>query len=725
MFLEAIQLTAATVRHLRQASFLLLILALCLRAAHSQNTQADRQDTNLASVARFTQNTHHYICGYQGQYYTGSWAGCYLNLDTLLANTSSIAHRNSALVDFAKVGDAMDQYIYMNGYGKSPQGDDEGIGAIHYQMAQYGIISGKVSSVTTGENATQNITFKGPATCASVGAGSCSNPNNGYLFSQGALAYDATQAGNSFTPTSVGSKLFTGGINTVNFTGVGILVNTLATPFIASTAWGTIKPATCTGGLAGKGYKYQLTTCTVVLGVSPASPGNFTPGSSVTISASFEETVTLTDASPRSGGTQKISFYTTKNWDFAGANNGVVMQGGNSGDLMVQGNFGWKIVGATSASQAVISNCFLGYCQTNNPISNLPHTSTTATIYHGAEVSGTGGGAFDQVQLTTSNFKAAPGDIISQPLATSWFGSMLTLDGYKATPESYVPNAMIQLSDEGAAHYGYGIIMSQTSTGTPATGAFDVNGSYRSLLKSFLRPWAAGKSDLGTILEVGLGSNPIGSASSSYYLLVDDGGGGIKFTPGSAGADILTVSNLSATFSVKVPDGAGNYISSPRYTFGTNQTGTQVSSSSAGNISFDASHTGDGQATIHARAGYFLGAVTTPQTIAGGPTPTMAPGAAAGTSPACSTVTGANMAGAISCTTGTAPAPSSTLATITFHGTLSTAPQGCSLMPRNAATALIVADEYTTAPTATAWTIAVGATPLAPSTTYSWSYRCE
>ena len=669
--MEAIQVTAATVRHSGLHRFLLLLLAVCLHAAHAQQPEAEAQNNNLASLARFTQNTHHFTCAYPGQYYTGSWAGCYLNMDNLLVNTSSIAHRDSAVVDFAKVGDAMDQYIYMNGYGKSPQGDDEGIGAIHYQMAQYGIISGVVSSVTTGENATQSIIFKDPATCTSVGPGSCSNPNNGHLFSQGALAYDATQAGNTFTPTGVGSKLFTGGINTVNLTGIGILVNTSATPFKPSTAWGTIKPATCNGGLSGKGYRYELTTCTVVLGTSPATPGSFTKGSSITISATFEETATLTDATPPTGGTQRISFYTTKNWNFAGANNGVVMQGGNSGDMMVQGNYGWKIVGATSTSQAVISNCFLGYCQTNNPISNLPNTSSPVTIYHGAEVSGTGGGDFKQVQLTTSNFKAAPGDTISQPLATSWFGSMFTLNGFKATPESFVPDAMIQLFDSGAAHYGYGMILTQTSPTTPAAGAFHINGSYRSMLKSFLRPFATDKSSVGAILEVGMGGNPVGSASSSYYLLADDGGGTVKFTPGTGGTDVLTIDNLSAM------------------------------------------------------AGNFSGAITTPQLIAAGSTPSMAPGAAAGASPACTTIAGANMAGVITCTTGTAPTPSSTLATIIFHGKLTAAPQGCTLMPRNAATALVVTDEYTTAPTATAWTIAVGATPLAPSTTYSWSYQCE
>jgi trimeric autotransporter adhesin len=120
----------------------------------------------------------------------------------------------------------------------------------------------------------------------------------------------------------------------------------------------------------------------------------------------------------------------------------------------------------------------------------------------------------------------------------------------------------------------------------------------------------------------------------------------------------------------------------------------------------------------------FSGAVTMPQVVGGGSTPTMAAGAGAGASPSCTTIAGANMAGVISCTTGTATVASSTLATVTFNGTLSAAPQGCKLMPRNAASAAAVTTVYTTAPTTAAWTIGVGGTALGASTAYSWSYDC-
>jgi hypothetical protein len=118
------------------------------------------------------------------------------------------------------------------------------------------------------------------------------------------------------------------------------------------------------------------------------------------------------------------------------------------------------------------------------------------------------------------------------------------------------------------------------------------------------------------------------------------------------------------------------------------------------------------------------GVTSTAQVVASGSAPTMAAGAAAGTAPSCTSVTGANMAGVIACTVGTGTSASATLATVTFRGAAVTAPQGCSLMPRNAAAASATGTIYTTAPTTTGWTIAVGATALSASTAYSWSYSC-
>lgn len=105
-----------------------------------------------------------------------------------------------------------------------------------------------------------------------------------------------------------------------------------------------------------------------------------------------------------------------------------------------------------------------------------------------------------------------------------------------------------------------------------------------------------------------------------------------------------------------------------------------------------------------------------------GPTPTMVAGAAAGTSPTCTSLVGTNTSFVISCTTGTSTT-TGTLATVTFNPALGSAPQGCQLTSRSAATAPTATSVYTTAPSTTTWTIGV-ASALTASTAYSWSGIC-
>jgi hypothetical protein len=118
------------------------------------------------------------------------------------------------------------------------------------------------------------------------------------------------------------------------------------------------------------------------------------------------------------------------------------------------------------------------------------------------------------------------------------------------------------------------------------------------------------------------------------------------------------------------------------------------------------------------------GNTKTPQIIGGGGIPTIANGSGAGSSPGTPTVTGSNIAGVITVTTGTSTMSGATLATVSFNGTLGTAPQGCSVMPRNANAAAAATTIFTTAPSTTGWTISVGGTAVAASATYQWSYQC-
>jgi hypothetical protein len=115
---------------------------------------------------------------------------------------------------------------------------------------------------------------------------------------------------------------------------------------------------------------------------------------------------------------------------------------------------------------------------------------------------------------------------------------------------------------------------------------------------------------------------------------------------------------------------------------------------------------------------------STPQVILTGSTPTIANGAAAGTSPGTPTITGSNMAGVITVSTGTATTASATLATITFNGTVATAPRVCLLQPQGVNAVGQSSMVYTTAPTTTGWTLAVAGSAIPISTTYTWGYAC-
>lgn len=107
-----------------------------------------------------------------------------------------------------------------------------------------------------------------------------------------------------------------------------------------------------------------------------------------------------------------------------------------------------------------------------------------------------------------------------------------------------------------------------------------------------------------------------------------------------------------------------------------------------------------------------------------GSAPTIANGAAAGTSPGTPSISGTNVSGRISITTGTATIPSATLATVTFAGTVTTAPQGCTIQPASPNAVGQVTMVYTTYPTTTTWTISVAGSPIPASTTFTYSYQC-
>ncbi len=152
--------------------------------------------------------------------------------------------------------------------------------------------------------------------------------------------------------------------------------------------------------------------------------------------------------------------------------------------------------------------------------------------------------------------------------------------------------------------------------------------------------------------------------------------------------------------------------------------------SSASSVSINVSPTANTQPVVEAlftpTGDTFSHTIAAPQLVGSGTAPTCTLGAASGSNSgsACASITGKNLAGRITITTGTATTASATLATITFGGTVTTAPQGCSLQPTNANAVgqnLMVFSNY---PTTTGWTIGVGGTAVPASTTFTYSYSC-
>lgn len=115
--------------------------------------------------------------------------------------------------------------------------------------------------------------------------------------------------------------------------------------------------------------------------------------------------------------------------------------------------------------------------------------------------------------------------------------------------------------------------------------------------------------------------------------------------------------------------------------------------------------------------------VSVQQLLGSGNAPGVSTGSAAGTG-GTGSITGTSLSGVLTVVTGTSPSASGALATVNWSLASSTAPQGCSLMARNAAAAAATTTIYTGAPSASGWTVNVGAAALTANTNYAWLYQC-
>jgi hypothetical protein len=112
--------------------------------------------------------------------------------------------------------------------------------------------------------------------------------------------------------------------------------------------------------------------------------------------------------------------------------------------------------------------------------------------------------------------------------------------------------------------------------------------------------------------------------------------------------------------------------------------------------------------------------------VTGGAAPTLTAGAGAGTTPTVS-VSGTDTNGVISVTTGTTPGTSATVATITFAAAFAATPKSIFLTPANSGAAALSGDRAVWADagnlSVNGFTLNVGTSALAASTTYKWYYH--
>lgn len=119
------------------------------------------------------------------------------------------------------------------------------------------------------------------------------------------------------------------------------------------------------------------------------------------------------------------------------------------------------------------------------------------------------------------------------------------------------------------------------------------------------------------------------------------------------------------------------------------------------------------------------GSLQAPQFIGSGNTPTCVMGAAAGSTSgaSCTSITGTNVSGRVTVTTGTATIPSAVLFTITWAGSpIGTAPNSCPLQATSVNAIGQVAMDYPSYPTTTGLVVNVAGSAVTASTAFTYSY---
>lgn len=131
-----------------------------------------------------------------------------------------------------------------------------------------------------------------------------------------------------------------------------------------------------------------------------------------------------------------------------------------------------------------------------------------------------------------------------------------------------------------------------------------------------------------------------------------------------------------------------------------------------------------GYTPVNSTGGTMTGPLGITQLFGASGTPTVVAGTGAGTSPTVTLVSAFDSDFGLSIVTGSSPATSAVIATVTFSSVYISAPH-CTFSPTNAsADALVIAAKpYGTSTTAT-WVLNSDTTALTASTTYTWDVIC-
>ncbi len=376
-----------------------------------------------------------------------------------------------------------------------------------------------------------------------------------------------------------------------------------------------------------------------------------------------------------------------------------------------------------------------------------------------------------QLTLAANTVAWAPGDAVEVP---HYYQQLTAADTEWVT--QYVPRP-IQHSSAGKLYMGQvgpGMRGWQVQNGVPASNYVGAGGTHELPDDAYVvsGPWSTDfEVDAGTLSLIRAHCNIHGCNrwDSGYSLFALDsatgedflfyqpqldeaiwtlGGQSFTFSPTGFTANNVNATNVNTTALTAASFAAGyqgDVQLAPVGTTGYSNFTLNGNNNNGGRLGFVGGGTGDpslyfdvpsgGQfvfrvsqahnVTLTADAGGTVQTtVVQAQQVTGvGATPSVAAGAAAG-SGSNATVSGTPLSGALSVTTGSGPSSNSTLTNIGWTLPSTTPPQGCSLMPRNAAAAAASGTIFTGAPSGSGWTVNVGAIALAASTNYVWTYQC-